>query len=270
MSHSGKMESGARERKRTVSQQRTEEFRRAAVEKFYSRGSRSVEEVARVLGVSSWSLYHWSKGYGSLEAMKKHRRPAERSVQEKLKAVIEFEGLEGEKQGEYLRRKGCIANTLRDGRRAWRRGWNRERGVKRNEPQRMGGGQEKDQGVGERSAAQGSSVGGDHGAVGAEKKSGLDLGQRGERVSVADRRSCMEMVRQAKASGAGRRASCEVLEVSLRTLERWEKAPDKGISDEGRIRGVRMRSARRRNKPSSRYRVALSTAIYRPGRWWLS
>ena len=112
-----------------------------------------------------------------------------------------------------------------------------ERGVKRNEPQRMGGGQEKDQGTGERSAAQGSSVGGDHGAVGAEKKSGLDLGQRGERVSVADRRSCMEVVRQAKASGAGRRASCEVLEVSLRTLERWREPRTRGISDEGRIRG---------------------------------
>jgi putative transposase len=50
---------------------------------------------------------------------------------------------------------------------------------------------------------------------------------------VADRRSCMEMVRQAKASGAGRRASCEVLEVSLRTLERWEKAPDKGDQRRG-------------------------------------
>ena len=32
---------------------------------------------------------------------------------------------------------------------------------------------------------------------------------------------------QAKASGARRQASCEVLEVSLRTLERWEKQPDK-------------------------------------------
>jgi transposase InsO family protein len=35
------------------------------------------------------------------------------------------------------------------------------------------------------------------------------------------------LVAQAKASGARRQASCEVLEVSLRTLERWEKDPDK-------------------------------------------
>ena len=46
-------------------------------------------------------------------------------------------------------------------------------------------------------------------------------------MSVADRRSCMELVKQAQASGAGRAASCQVLEVSLRTLERWEKDPDK-------------------------------------------
>ena len=88
-----------------------------------------MEEVARVLGVSRSTLYHWSKGYGSLEAMKKHRRPAERSVQEKLKAVIEFEGLGEEKnRASICGGKGCIANTLRDGRRAWRRGWNRGAG----------------------------------------------------------------------------------------------------------------------------------------------
>lgn len=95
-----------------MSQQRTEEFKRAAVEKFHHRGSRSVEEVARGIGVSSWSLYHWSKGYGSSEGMKKNQRPAERSVQEKLKAVIEFEGLEGEKQGEYLRREGLHSEHI--------------------------------------------------------------------------------------------------------------------------------------------------------------
>ena len=52
-------------------------------------------------------------------------------------------------------------------------------------------------------------------------------------MSVEDRQSCIEMVEQAKASGAGRRASCAVLEVSLRTLERWEKAPDKGDQRRG-------------------------------------
>jgi transposase-like protein len=95
-----------------VSQQRTEEFRKAAVAKFHSRGARTVEEVARVLGVSSWSLYQWSKRYGKAEGMKHNRRPADRSVQEKLKAVIEYEGLQGDQQGEYLRREGLHSEHI--------------------------------------------------------------------------------------------------------------------------------------------------------------
>jgi len=95
-----------------VSEQRTEEFRKAAVAKFHSRGSRTVEEVARVLGVSSWSLYQWTKRYGNDNGMKKNRRPGDRSVQEKLKAVIEFEGLQGDKQGEYLRRAGLHSDHI--------------------------------------------------------------------------------------------------------------------------------------------------------------
>jgi hypothetical protein len=104
--------SGAREKKKRMSQERTEAFRRAAVEKFHSRGSRTVQEVAGVLGVSSWSLYQWSKRYGKSDGMRHHRRPADRSVEEKLKAVIEYEGLEGEKQGEYLRREGLHSEHI--------------------------------------------------------------------------------------------------------------------------------------------------------------
>jgi hypothetical protein len=95
-----------------VSQERSEEFRRAAVEKFHNRGNRSVEEIAQVLGVSSWSLYHWSKRYGNAKGMKQQRRPGERSAQEKLQAVIEYEGLAEEQRGEYLRREGLQSEHL--------------------------------------------------------------------------------------------------------------------------------------------------------------
>ena len=71
-----------------------------------------MEEVARVLGVSRWSLYQWSKRYGRVGAMKHNRRPGDRSVGEKLKAVIEFEGLQDEKQGEYLRREGLQSEHI--------------------------------------------------------------------------------------------------------------------------------------------------------------
>jgi putative transposase len=52
------------------------------------------------------------------------------------------------------------------------------------------------------------------------------LGNRGERVALSDRKTCMELVREAVDAGAGRAASCNILELSLRTLERWEKNPE--------------------------------------------
>jgi len=52
-------------------------------------------------------------------------------------------------------------------------------------------------------------------------------------VSLEDRQSCIALVKQAQASGAGRAASCEVLDISLRTLERWEKQPDQGDQRRG-------------------------------------
>lgn len=100
------------EAEKAVSQQRSEEFRRAAVEKFHNRGNRSVQEIAQVLGVSSWSLYHWAKRYGNAERMNKQRRPGERSAQEKLKAVIEYEGMPEDKRGEYLRREGLRSEHI--------------------------------------------------------------------------------------------------------------------------------------------------------------
>jgi transposase InsO family protein len=54
---------------------------------------------------------------------------------------------------------------------------------------------------------------------------------------VEDRQRVVEMVREAQARGARRQASCAVLEVSLRTVERWEKEPDKGDQRRGPVTG---------------------------------
>lgn len=89
------------------------EFRRTAVQKFYSRGSRSVDEVASGLGVSPWSLYRWTKECGTPSVMeKKDRRPQDWSAAEKLNAVIEYERLAPEQQGEFLRREGLHTDHI--------------------------------------------------------------------------------------------------------------------------------------------------------------
>jgi transposase len=96
-----------------MAQQRSDEFKKAAVQKFHSRGSRKVEAVAREIGVTPWSLYQWSKRYATSSDMKKSdRRPQDWSATEKLKAVVEFEGLAIDKRGEYLRREGLHSDHI--------------------------------------------------------------------------------------------------------------------------------------------------------------
>ena len=41
-----------------------------------------------------------------------------------------------------------------------------------------------------------------------------------------DRKACLELVQEAVDSGATRAASCKILELSVRTLERWREAPE--------------------------------------------
>jgi putative transposase len=55
-------------------------------------------------------------------------------------------------------------------------------------------------------------------------------------VSLEDRTTCISLVKEAIAGGAGRAPSCQVLELSLRTLERWEKYPTQGDQRSGPIR----------------------------------
>ena len=101
-----------------MAQQRSVEFRKAAVQKFHSRGSRPVLEIAKDLGVTPWSLYKWSRDYATNPGMKKSdRRPQEWSAAEKLKAVIEFEVLAADKRGEYLRREGMHSEHIE----AWKK-----------------------------------------------------------------------------------------------------------------------------------------------------
>lgn len=89
------------------------EFRRAAVEKLLSRGSRPVASILEEIGVSSPTLYQWKNEIGNGLDMKKiSSRPQDRSAEEKLKSVIEFENLPIEKRGEYLRRNGLSSENI--------------------------------------------------------------------------------------------------------------------------------------------------------------
>jgi transposase len=99
-------------------QRYSEEFKKSAVEKLLHRGSRPVAAIMEELGVPSPTLYQWRSDFASLGGMKKtSQRPQDRSPQEKLKAVIEFESLPEEKRGEFLRTQGLHVENIK----AWRK-----------------------------------------------------------------------------------------------------------------------------------------------------
>lgn len=88
------------------------EFKQAAVQKYLSRGNRSVNEILSQLQISSANLYQWRDVFAMLPGMKKPSTPHSRSVQEKLKSLIEYDALELSLRGEYLRSHGLHEENL--------------------------------------------------------------------------------------------------------------------------------------------------------------
>jgi transposase len=96
-----------------MSHHRSEEFRKAAVQKYLSRGSRPRDAIAQEVGVSTWSLHQWAKRYGTSPGMKKSdRRPQDWTAAEKLSAVIAYEGLPTDQRGEFLRSQGLHSEHI--------------------------------------------------------------------------------------------------------------------------------------------------------------
>jgi len=88
------------------------EFKKSAVEKLLTRGKRTVTEVINELGISSPTIYQWRDEFANVPNMKKTSSPKDRSVDEKLKAIFEYESLSTEDRGEYLRKNGLYKENL--------------------------------------------------------------------------------------------------------------------------------------------------------------
>jgi len=93
--------------------QYSDEFKKSAVQKLLSRGNRSVEEVARQVGVSSFSLHLWTKqlGKGRGEVITE-RKPSDLSAKEKHRAVNAYEVLSEGERGSWLRKSGLTSEMV--------------------------------------------------------------------------------------------------------------------------------------------------------------
>jgi len=82
------------------------EFKKSAVQKYLSRGNRSVIEILDEIGIASPTIYQWRDQFANVQDMKKPSKPQARPANEKLKSLVEFDALQVENRGEYLRKNG--------------------------------------------------------------------------------------------------------------------------------------------------------------------
>lgn len=91
----------------------TEEFRKAAVQKYLGRGTRSVSEICEEIGVAKPTIFQWASKYGNASIMKiNNRRPQYLSAEEKIKACFEYDQMNEENRGEFLRRNGLHSEHM--------------------------------------------------------------------------------------------------------------------------------------------------------------
>lgn len=92
-----------------------EDFKKAMVVKMTAPGAQSATSLAKETGVPQSTLSRWLRSYATVrlegETMRQ-RRPQDRSAEEKLEALLEYERSSEEKRGVFLRQKGLHEATL--------------------------------------------------------------------------------------------------------------------------------------------------------------
>jgi hypothetical protein len=103
----------------------SEQFQQQALEKVYTRGTRSIREIADELNVSHYTLKGWMRKMGSSVTGRPHkseRRPKDWTLAERLAALQESHGLAGEDLNAWCRQRGLFAHHLIEWRTAFCQG----------------------------------------------------------------------------------------------------------------------------------------------------
>jgi hypothetical protein len=93
----------------------SEAFKEQALAKVFRRGDRTIESVAEELNMSVLTLKGWMKKTlpnDQTRAVRKEKRPEDWRVEERLLALQESHGLEGEPLHAWCREKGLFSHQL--------------------------------------------------------------------------------------------------------------------------------------------------------------
>jgi putative transposase len=199
----------------------TEEFKENTVRRILS--GQSVTELSAELGINRNQLFRWKKNLGHTStAMTKPEREAKRpqdwTLEEKLDAVVQSMRLSDEELGAFLRNRGLHKADLDEWRASVFKGARAELAGQRpgQEPRAQTHPRAR-----ARAGTQGQGARRGLGAAGAEKKSGGDLGGRGRRHGAEQRTVTLQLLADAVAAGARLEPACELLGLTVRTVQRW-------------------------------------------------
>jgi transposase len=92
----------------------SEQFKKTAVQKYLSRGNRSVTAIAQEMGTTPFSIYQWAKSYkkGLTVVNTTPRSPQDYSPSEKLDALLEYSRTPEAEKGEWLRKNGLTDEKI--------------------------------------------------------------------------------------------------------------------------------------------------------------
>jgi len=217
----------------------SDELRESVVRKALS-GEMTQEAIAKEFGLGRMTVQSWLRKYRALgvEGMdKRERRPQEWTAEERFAALMETHGLSEEELGVWCRRNGLHTHQLEQWRRdatvgsAGNQRSNEQVELRRlrQENQRL----RKDLRRKEKALAETSAL------LVVKKKASPDLGgRRGRLTEKGMRGEVLGLVSKAVQSGCRKSRASELLGLSVRTLQRWEKE-----NMEDRRRGSRAQPA---------------------------
>ena len=93
--------------------QYSREIKETMVKKLCAPGGPSALRLSKETGISQTALSRWLKEFGGVRKLE-NRRPEDWSPEERLQAVLESQGLDEGKFGEFLRKKGLHSHHVKD------------------------------------------------------------------------------------------------------------------------------------------------------------
>ena len=94
----------------------SEEFKKVAVQKYFSSKNRRLGDLSAEIGVASSTIHYWVQKYKkyaiNTDMKDTPKRPQDWTADEKIQACFDYENLSAVQQGEFLRSKGLHSTHL--------------------------------------------------------------------------------------------------------------------------------------------------------------